>query len=417
MTQEEFLKRSIEIWGDKYDYSLVNYINIKEKVAIKYDNWIYYQSPENHLLGKCCELYWNTEKFIHYAKKIWGDKYDYSKVEYKSANKKVTIIHNGVKYEQSPSKHLMGRRCEKSSWLRTTDSFINEARKIWGDKYDYSLVKYISCDKSVKIIYDDKVYLQKPTQHLLGYKCERDTIKSQDDFIRKCKERHGNKYDYSLVKYSGSQNKIKIIYNNVIYEQKAGAHLWSKGLIEKVIKRRTTDEFVKISKDIHSGKYDYSKVEYINNSKHVVIICPIHGEFNQNPSSHLRGSGCANCQESKGEKKIKRFLDRYRIEYKRQKKFEKCVSINGRKLPFDFYIPSMNICIEFDGIQHFKPIEVFGGIDSFNKQIENDRIKNKFCEDNFINLLRIRYDQYNMVWDLLWENLGIFIRNLEKNIK
>jgi len=410
MTQNEFLKKSREIWGDKYDYSLVEYKNMREKVNIIYENWIFKQSPDNHLRGKKCELVWDTERFISESKKIWGDKYDYSKTKFKSLSSRVTIIYNGVEYIQTPSKHLMGRRCEKSITLRTTDQFINESKLVWKDKYDYSLVEYENCNKDVKIIYNGKVYLQKPTQHLSGYKCERDSIRNQDDFIRKCRERHGDKYDYTLVKYTGSQNKIKIIYEGKVYTQKAGAHLWSNGLVENVIERKTTEEFIRISKDVHSNKYRYDKVDYINNSIKVIIICPIHGEFLQKPSSHMRGVGCSNCQESKGELKIDKFLKRYKINYKGQMKFEGCVSRSGRKLPFDFWIQSMNMLIEFDGIQHYKPIEIFGGIESFEKQVENDNIKSKYCEENFINLLRIRYDQFPIVWDILWQNLGIFIR-------
>lgn len=416
MTKDDFIKKAKEIWGDKYNYSLVEYVNMKEKIDIIYNNWIFKQSPMNHLLGKKCELIWNTERFIYESKKIWGDKYDYSKVVLKSMNEKVIIIYNGVEYQQNATKHLMGRRCEKSIVLKTTDEFIKEAKAVWGDKYDYSLVEYKNSKKLVKIIFKNKIYFQKPTQHLLGYRCERDSIKNQDDFLRKCIERHGNKYDYSLVEYKGSQNKVKIIFNGVIYEQKAGAHLWSKGLVENVIKKRTTEEFIEIANDIHSNKYNYDKVDYINNNNYVIINCPYHGDFKQSPRSHLSGAGCPNCQESKGEKKIKKFLDRYNIKYTRQKKFDKCVSNNGRKLPYDFWIPSMNICIEFDGIQHFKPVDIFGGNESYQKQLENDQIKNKYCEENYINILRIRYDQYNQTWDILWSNLGMFIRKSKLEI-
>ena len=80
----------------------------------------------------------------------------------------------------------------------TKEEWIKKFKKIHGNRYDYSLVNYTGCFNPIKIIYEGQVYTQKPSQHLIGMRCERDTIKSQEDFIRKAIERHGSKYDYSL---------------------------------------------------------------------------------------------------------------------------------------------------------------------------------------------------------------------------
>jgi very-short-patch-repair endonuclease len=84
-------------------------------------------------------------------------------------------------------------------------------------------------------------------------------------------------------------------------------------------------------------------------------------------------------------------------------------------LPFDFYLPKYRIAIEFDGKQHFEPLEFFGGIQSFEKLKLNDKIKSDYCEDNYINLIRIKYDQINIIWELLWDNLKLFINNQKVN--
>ena len=103
-------------------------------------------------------------------------------------------------------------------------------------------------------------------------------------------------------------------------------------------------------------------------------------------------TGCPKCVNiSKGEKQIAEILDNLDIKYKQQYKFEKCKNITY--LPFDFYIPNLNFLIEFDSIQHFKPIELFGGHEGFKKCQNNDKIKNKFCAQNNIHLLRIKYDE------------------------
>lgn len=404
MTNEDFISKSKEVWKDKYDYSLVEYKNIKTKIKIIYNDWIFLQKAEDHLLGKMCELRWDTNRFIFESKKMHGDEYDYSKTVFKNMNTKVILLKNGIEYLQNPSKHLMGRKPERVRILRSNTDFIDDARSIWGYKYDYSLVDYKGSHIEVLIKYDDVIYRQKPVLHLLGYNCERDIIKNQEDFLRKCYDKHGDKYDYSLVEYTGSQNKVKIIFEGKIYEQKAGAHIHSSGLVEKVILKKTTKQFIKESNEIHNFRYDYSKVNYVNNQTKVIIICSIHGDFEQVSSSHLSGTGCPHCMESKGERKISKFLDQKNIEYVRQKKFDDCIGLRY-KLPFDFYLPKYRVAIEFDGKQHYEPMEYFGGLESYNRLKVNDKIKNDYCEDNFIELIRIRYDQIDRIYDILNECL------------
>lgn len=409
MSNEDFISKSKEIWNDKYDYSLVEYKNMKTKIKIIYNDWIFLQKAEDHILGKMCELRWDTERFIFESKKIHNNEYDYSKTVFKNMNTKVILLKDGIEYLQNPSKHLMGRKPERVRRLRSNNDFIDDARSIWGYKYDYSLVDYKGSHIEVLIRYDGVVYRQKPVLHLLGYKCERDTIKNQEDFLRKCYDKHGDKYDYSLVEYTGSQNKVKIIFEGKVYEQKAGAHIHSSGLVERVILKKTTKQFIREANEIHNFRYDYSKVEYVNNQTKVIIFCSIHGDFEQVSSSHLSGAGCPHCSESRGEKKISKFLDLNEIEYVRQKKFDGCVGIRY-KLPFDFYLPKYRTAIEFDGKQHYEPMEYFGGLEAYNRLKVNDKIKSDYCEDNYIELIRIRYDQLDRVFDILKESLKNKIR-------
>jgi very-short-patch-repair endonuclease/predicted heme/steroid binding protein len=408
LTTEEFIQRSKDIWGNKYDYSLVEYNSMKSKVKIIYNGWIFMQKAEDHLLVKCCELRWDKDRFIFESKKIHGDEYDYSLVDFKNMKSSVILIKNGIEYLQRPEKHLAGNKPDKVRRLISTQDFIEKSRSIWGYKYDYSLVDYKGSNIEVLIKYKGEIFRQKPMQHLLGYKCERNMIKNGKDFLKKCLLRHGDKYDYSLVEYKGMNKKIKIIYNGEIYEQRASAHLYL-GHCEKVIKKKTTDEFIIEANEIHNFRYNYSKVNYENNQKKVKIICNSHGEFQQVPSSHLSGAGCPSCCESKGEKKIAKYLKQHNIEFLRQYKFDGCVGIRY-KLPFDFYIPSMRTAIEFDGIQHFQPVTYFGGVESFERLKINDKIKEDYCEENYINLIRIRYDQIDDIYQILWENLKIFIK-------
>ena len=116
---------------------------------------------------------------------------------------------------------------------------------------------------------------------------------------------------------------------------------------------------------------------------------------------HLRnGHGCSNCIKSKGEERIEQFLISNRIDYIREKRFKDCRS-NKKPMPFDYYIPSMNLCIEYQGIQHYKPIELFGGEKQLRQQQINDNFKREFCKNNNIKLLEIPYWEYDNIESIL----------------
>lgn len=217
-------------------------------------------------------------------------------------------------------------------------------------------------------------------------------------FIEISKLVHGDIYDYSLVDYISYNKPVKIICKiHGIFEQKPTDHKDKKrgcqkcGQEKSKFNKYSTETFINKSNLIHNYKYDYSLSEYIGIHEKLIIICKKHGEFNQLATHHIRGNGCPVCNESKGELKISSMLSENGIEYSRQHKFENCV--NKYKLPFDFYLPKYNYCIEYDGEMHFKEIERFGGKSKIDYYRINDNIKNTFCESNNIKLFRIKFDQ------------------------
>lgn len=166
----------------------------------------------------------------------------------------------------------------------------------------------------------------------------------------------------------------------------------------KSIKARTNKLKIKLIKnDVlinkfnlkHQNFYNYSLVNYINSKTKIKIVCPRHNVFEQLPYEHLRGKGCPICGESKGEKEIRNILLNKKINFIPQHKFDDCKNVN--KLPFDFYLPDYNICIEYHGEQHYKPIKWFGGDTVFNKLVERDKIKSEYCKLNNIKLFIIPY--------------------------
>lgn len=273
----------------------------------------------------------------------------------------------------------------------TTENFIKKSKLTHGDKYDYSNSKYINAKTTVKIICPiHGEFEQIPRNHIRGQNCQKcsGVYMDKNYFIEKSKSLHGDKYDYSLVNYTTQLTKIQIICPiHGMFEQKPKDHLLGKGCIKCSGKNKTTDDLIKEFSEINNHQYNYSKVIYKDAKTKVEIICDKHGAFEQTPNAHLRGQGCPICRESKGEKEIRNYLINKKISFIPQHKFSDCKNL--KELPFDFYLPDYNTCVEFNGEQHFKPIKYFGGVDKFKKVQINDFIKFNYCKSNKINLIII----------------------------
>lgn len=327
-----------------------------------------------------------------------SDKYDYSLIEYININEKVKIICpvHGV-FEQIAFSHLSGHQCQKCSVdNQRLKDFSEKSIEIHSNKYDYSLVKYERKRTKIKIICPvHGIFEQLPKNHLEGYGCTMcEKEKKLNYFITQSKLIHENKYNYSLIdNYNGIKSKIKIICPVGIFSQTIESHLNGHGCSKCAteLKCKHISDFINESNVIHNSKYDYTNSIYINCYTKIKIICPIHGLFSQRPSEHLNGSGCPFCNESKGEREIERILQENNIKYNRGKKFKECK--NKLSLPFDFYLLDYNCCIEFDGRQHFESIELWGGVEYLTQIKKHDQIKNNFCEKNDIKLIRIKYDE------------------------
>lgn len=286
---------------------------------------------------------------------------------------------------------------------KTKEEFIHKCNLLYNNKYDYSLVDYINNKTKIKIICPiHGQFEQTPDKHLNNNrgcnKCMNHSIKKTNNYLKKLIDRfnkkHNGFYSYSLENFVNSQTKIKIICPiHGEFEQTPNNHLFGFGCPScGGTKRLTTNEFIIRAKKIHGNKYDYSLVNYINNKTKVKIICPTHGEFEQSFIKHcVRKNGCPVCKESKGEKEIRLYLSKHKINYIQQHKFLECK--NKYTLPFDFYLPDKNLCIEYNGIQHYEPVNFFGGVNKLKEQIKNDNIKINYCEKNGIKYAIIRYDE------------------------
>ena len=262
---------------------------------------------------------YTTELFIEKAKLKHGDRYDYSKVEYNSAREKVTIgcsIHGY--FEQIPESHLKPRGCFKCGYLdynryKTYDviSFIEKAKEVHNNIYEYSKVDYISYKEDVIIVcpvHGD--FKQKPHNHLKRgcQKCAIDlkygtSEEKTKDFIEKSIEVHGTLYDYG--KTVVVDNKVKIIITckeHGDFETTPPTHLKIKSVACPRCRRYDTESFINTLSLIHSS-LDFSNTVFKKIDEKVKYVCNKHGEIEALPSNLLKGHGCRECSFEKQKEK------------------------------------------------------------------------------------------------------------------
>lgn len=304
----------------------------------------------------------------------------------------------------------------------TTEEFIEKAKQVHGNKYDYSKVEYINNRTPVCIICPiHGKFWQIPYSHLKGgcllcgyNSMSKSKMKDLNVMLDKAKTVHNNKYDYSKVIKTDYYNKVCIICpEHGEFWQKLDNHLRGHGCPKcGKVHRLNKQEFCDISNKIHNNKYDYSKVEYVNNKTKVCINCPEHGEFWQSPVAHIfQKQGCPICKSSKLENIVESFLRKNDINFEKQKTFDWLKSKGN--LFLDFYLPDYNIAIECQGRQHFEPVDAFGGKEEFERILERDKKKNSLCQENNINVLYYSsFKKDNMITSLL--SLLKLIKNGEK---
>lgn len=345
------------------------------------------------------------EEFINRVNSTFGDRYDCTGVEFISMRTPIFLFDKEKQdYIRVIPNNLFRKfkSSERSGRVKklTKKEFIERAKKIHGNKYDYSKVKYIDYETPVTIICPiHGEFQQTPNSHLHSYgcpKCGRKNINADrklttEEFIKKAKEVHGDKYDYSKVEYKTNKTPVTIICPiHGEFKQRPANHLSGNGCKKCAVEesRLSKEIFITRSRLIHGYKYDYSKVRYVDSATKICIICPKHGEFWQIPTDHLDGHGCPFCNERKLEKETREFLTKQNINFEFQKHFDWL----GRQ-SLDFYLPDYNIAIECQGSQHFEPNEFFGGEKSFNEQVERDKRKKNLCEQHNLSLIYVNFDE------------------------
>ena len=267
---------------------------------------------------------WNTELFIFKAVKKHSNKYDYSNAIYISAAEKVCITCNkhGDFYQRA-SHHLNGVGCPGcyKEKLLNFERFKLLANEIHKNKYDYSIITEFRPSKKVKILCKNHgIFSQTPSNHLLGKgcaSCNGGVRGNKAEFVYKSNKVHGDRYDYSKVKYINAKTKVLIgCKTHGYFKQPPTIHLAGSGCPKCAGKSLTIDDVKLICNEQHNYKYDYSKLESNEATDIVTIICKVHGEFRQLLMSHKTGTGCPDCaKESRGSYSKARYVNNCKEKY------------------------------------------------------------------------------------------------------
>jgi hypothetical protein len=285
---------------------------------------------------------------------------------------------------------------------KTIEQFIKEAKEIHGETYLYNNTIYTTAHNKCIItckIHGD--FQQTPNSHITKKfgckKCGRNRCSDiqkigLEEFIKRANIKHNGKYDYSLItNYKNNSELVEIICpNNHIFKQSPYEHTIGSGCSKCIGYFKTNSDIIKEFKEAHGDKYIYNKVNYMDSRTLVIITCKIHGDFKQNPYDHSVGHGCSKCN-TLGKVMEPKLYKKIKDTFKNNKVISNYNPNWLGKQSLDIYIEDYNIAIEYQGIQHFKPTQFFGGKKSFFIQENNDTRKRKLCEENGCKLFYFTY--------------------------
>ena len=427
-TWDRFVEKARKIHSGKYAYPNQKFTTTAAKyVIICPEHGEFSQSIAGHLKGGCNKCAYEVrtlkqrdtkEEFIEKAMARHGDYYDYTNVRYHNSQTRVEITcPKHGEFSMRPNNHLSGQGCPDCGLLKANEGIrlsyekaLSRFRNVHRDEYEYDESSYLDYTTKMRVKCSEHGYFKvTPHSHVsMRSGCRHCGILrtaeknrySIEKILSQFHEVHGNQFEYDIDSYAGVAEKIRIkCHKHGWFEQTVSTHKMGAGCAECSYEligdrtRVTKEIFIGQAIEEHGQKYDYSKVEWVDQYTEVLIGCDNeeHGYFLQVPRDHKRGSGCLRCNESRGERSIFNWLQDNGIEFIPQHTFP---GLKDRALlRCDFYLPNENIVIEYNGRQHYHAIEVFGGERALKSTRRRDSIKQRFCEQNSIQFEVIRYDE------------------------
>jgi hypothetical protein len=397
--------------GDIYDYSKFEYINTHHKSIITcYTHGDFLQTPAKHISGRGCQKCgieknsYSNDEIIKKINSVNSGKY---KITYLDKYNKVNNSHILIECKHGNrkipiSRFLLGQGCIYCSGKKwNTIDLIEKLDNIYNGQYLYNddfhkgklLFPICKIHGKFKVNKD---------RHLSGRGCPKCSkyIKYDTIYFREVLSKKFKNLILDNCDFNGVTNYVEVeCKKHGLFKTKAYYLLGGYGckICSNEEKSYSNLEYIKKCVDKHP-EIDHSLVKYTSSKSKIILVCKKHGEFSQNAAYYLNSSkGCPYCQESKGEKRIRVFLEKINEDYIQEYKIENRY--------FDFFLPNKNLFIEFNGKQHYQPIKFFGGDEKFQKQKESDLEKNKKINDLNSRLLVIPYWKINNVEEILNEEI------------
>lgn len=360
-TIEEYKKEVEELGNGEYEVLSNEYFGNKVKLPMQHKicGFKYEARPNDFISGCRCpycagKVRKNTEYFKNEVKDLVGDEYTVIG-EYIGTHRKIKFLHNrcGNEFEMSPHNFLQGQRCPKCqhrSYAKTTDEFKQEVFDMHDDEYSV-IGEYVNNKTKIAMKHNicGNTYEQTPSDVLFGYRCP---------------------YCYGNIQWT--QEK----FEQAVYDK---------------------------------YKFEYSVLgRYINNNTKILMKHNRCGHvWYVRPRDFIyKDSGCPKCSQSKGEKRIERYLKSCSVEYILQHKFDDFRGRRNIPYSFDFYLPDYNLLIEYQGQQHERAVDFFGGEEKFEIQKEIDKKKKEYAQNNHYDFLEIWYRDYDNIENILSNKLA-----------
>lgn len=405
ITQEQYITQCKNVHKDYYLYNNSLYNKMSDKIEIICpEHGIFYQKAQHHILGRgCSDCSRNKkitkERLVRESISIYGNIFDYTKSFFEKRTDVIEINHIIFgNFSQRLDTHIIGKLPDRLKCLISIQEKIKKFKSIeCSDYLNYkSNLFQLECH--------EHGWFEVNTSKIRNIKKIKCSLCENKKYIESIINVNVPlKYDYSLInEYNFKTKKTKlpiICKSHGVFYQQFSNHFYLKQECPKC------NGGIKLDLEDIKKRTKYEVINYNNGT--IELNCQKHGKFLKRISK--LNQGCPRCgNKSEGERKIRELLSISQTLFEEQKTFSDCKY--KRKLPFDFYLPNHNICIEYDGIQHFEPI--FGD-NEFELTKIRDNIKNIFCMSKNIRLLRIPYTDFEKIPEILDQNL----KNEENAIK